>query len=217
MLALGLLIVAAGQMPWLHWLVYPFRVFSTFVHELGHGYAALLTGGDFVRFVVRPDLSGAAWSHGGVRLIVASAGYVGSAVAGGVLILLHQRGLSARTLLLGLGALLGLSCLLFIGNLFGALTGLGLSALLLLAGWRLGESWRDALLAILSLQLVLDGYNSLFTVLQISAGTGCQTDAHTMAQITYIPAPLWALIWIGFSSFVLWHSLRFAFVRKCAA
>ena len=135
----------------------------------------------------------------------------------GLLILLHQRGLSARTLLLGLGTLLGLSCLLFIGNLFGAQAGLGLATLLLLAGWRLGESWRDALLAILSLQLVLDGCNSLFTVLQISAGTGCQTDAHTMAQLTFVPAPLWALVWIGFSSFVLWHALRLAFVRKSAA
>jgi hypothetical protein len=216
LLVLGLVIVAAGQTPWLSALVYPFRVFSTFVHELGHGFAAVLTGGDFVRFEVRPDLSGTAWSHGGLRIVVASAGYVGSAVAGGLLVLLHQRWMSARALLLALGALLALSCLLFIGNLFGAVAGLGLAALLLLAGLRLSESWRDALLATLALQLMLDGFNSLFTVLRLSAGTGCNTDAHTMAELTYIPAPLWALAWIGFSSFILYHALRLAFVSPAS-
>jgi hypothetical protein len=212
MLVLGLVIVAAGHTPWLSALVYPFRVFSTFVHELGHGFAAVLTGGDFIRFEVRPDLSGTAWSHGGLRVVVASSGYVGSAVAGGLLVLLHQRWLSARALLLGLGAMLALSCLLFIGNLFGAVAGLGLAALLLLAGLHLNESWRDVLLATLALQLVLDGFNSLFTVLHLSSGTGCSTDAHTMAELTFIPAPLWALAWIAFSSFILYHALRLAFV-----
>jgi len=82
---LALLLIGLWQVPWLGGAVYPFRVFGTFVHELSHGLAAIATGGDFVRFAVSPDLSGVAHSAGGWRVVVASAGYIGSAVFGGVL------------------------------------------------------------------------------------------------------------------------------------
>jgi hypothetical protein len=214
MLTLGVLIVVAWQVPWLQWFVYPFRLFGTFVHELSHGLTALLTGGYFHRFEVQPDLSGVAWSAGGVRMLVASAGYVGSAIAGGVLILLHQRLLSSRVLLIGLGVALAVLCVLFVRNLFGVTTGLGLAALLLLAGLKLSESWRDALLITLALQLILDGYNSLFTVLSLSTASGTHTDAHTMARLTFLPAIVWVLIWMGLSSFILYHALRWSFVSS---
>jgi Peptidase M50B-like len=214
MLTLGVLIVVAWQVPWLHWFVYPFRLFGTFVHELSHGLTALLTGGHFHRFEVQPDLSGVAWSAGGIRVLVASAGYVGSAIAGGVLILLHQRLLSARVLLIGLGVVLAVLCVLFVRNLFGVTTGLGLAALLLLAGLKLSESWRDALLITLALQLILDGYNSLFTVLSLSTVSGTHTDAHTMARLTFLPAIVWVLIWMGLSSFILYHALRWSFASS---
>jgi hypothetical protein len=214
MLTLGVLIVVAWQVPWLNWFVYPFRLFGTFVHELSHGFAAILTGGHFHRFEVQPDLSGVAWSAGGIRMVVASAGYVGSAIAGGVLILLHQRLLSSRVLLIGLGVALGLLCVLFVRNLFGVATGLGLSALLLLAGLKLGESWRDALLITLALQLILDGYNSLFTVLSLSTASGTHTDAHTMAKLTFLPAMVWVLIWMGLSSVILYYALSWSFLRS---
>jgi hypothetical protein len=214
MLVLGLLIIVAWQVPWLNGLVYPFRLFGTFVHELSHGFAAILTGGDFQRFEVQPDLSGVAWSAGGVRMLVASAGYVGSAVAGGLIILLYQRWLSSRVLLIALGVSLALLCLLFVRNFFGVTAGLGLAALLLLAGLRLGASWRDTLLITLALQLILDGYNSLFTVLSLSTGSSAHTDAHTMAQLTFVPAVVWVLIWMGLSTFILYHALRWSFARN---
>ncbi len=214
MLILGLLIVIAWQVPWLQWLVYPFRLFGTFVHELSHGLAAIATGGQFHRFAVQPDLSGVALSAGGVRIVVASAGYVGSAVAGGVLIFLYQRLLSARVLLIAIGTALAVLCVLFVRNLFGVTTGLGLAAVLLFAGLRLGPSWRDALLVTLAMQLILDGYNSLFTVLSLARESGVHTDAHTMAQLTMLPALVWVLVWMGLSTFVLYYALRWSFARR---
>lgn len=214
MLVLGLLIVVAWQVPWLNWFVYPFRLFGTFVHELSHGFAAILTGGDFRRFEVHPDLSGVAWSAGGIRVLVASAGYIGSAVAGGIIILLHQRWLSSRVLLIAIGMALGILCVLFVRNFFGVASGLGLAAVLTFAGFRLGSSWCDALLITLALQLILDGYNSLFTVLSLASGSGAHTDAHTMAQLTFVPALVWVLIWMGLSTFAIYYALRWSFVRR---
>lgn len=211
--ALALLLIGLWQVPWLGWLVYPFRVFGTFVHELSHGLAAIATGGDFVRFAVSPDLSGVAHSAGGWRVIVASAGYVGSAVFGGVLLVLHARLLSSRSLLFGLGALFGVLCLLFVRNLFGVAAGLLITAALVAAAARLPMAARDLLIDVLALQLILDGYDSLFTVFALARDASVRSDAQTMAELTWLPATWWAVIWMLVSTAILFGALRLA-VRR---
>ena len=210
LLLLALALIVLWQVPWLGWLAYPFRLFGTFVHELSHGLAAIATGGHFQRFSVDPDLSGLAWSAGGLRVVVSSAGYIGSAIFGGVLIALHARWLPARALLLGMAVVFGVLCLLFVRNLFGIASALVLTAALWTAGLKLKEYWRDGLLKVLALQLILDGYNSLFTVLQLSRAGESQTDAAAMAQMTWIPASMWAVLWMLASTAILFFVLRFA-------
>jgi hypothetical protein len=207
---LAVALIVLWQVPWLGWLAYPFRLFGTFVHELSHGLAAIATGGAFQRFSVQPDLSGLAWSAGGIRVVVTSAGYLGSAIFGGVLIALHARWLSARVLLVGMAVVLALLCLLFVRNLFGLASGLLLSAAMGWAGLRLAEAWRDGLLKVLALQLILDGYNSLFTVFRLARTGDTASDAQTMAQLTWLPASLWAVLWMLVSTAVLFGVLRFA-------
>lgn len=211
--ALALLLIGLWQVPWLGWIVYPFRVFGTFVHELSHGLAAIATGGDFVRFSVSPDLSGLAHSAGGWRTVVASAGYVGSAVFGGVLLVLHARLLGSGSLLLGLGLAFGVLCLLFVRNLFGIVAGLAITAALVVAAIRLTIAVRDLLVDVLALQLVLDGYDSLFTVFALAGDTRVRSDAHTMADLTWLPATWWAVIWMLVSTAILFVALRLA-VRR---
>jgi hypothetical protein len=210
LLVLAFALVVLWQVPWLGWLVYPFRLFGTFVHELSHGLAAIVTGGHFQRFSVQPDLSGLAWSAGGIRVVVSSAGYIGSAIFGGVLIALQARWFSARTLLLGMAVVFGLLCVLFVRNLFGVATGLVLTAALFHAGLKWPEAWRDGLLKVLALQLILDGYNSLFTVFQLSRAGNSETDAAAMAQMTWLPASFWAVLWMLVSTAILFGVLRFA-------
>ena len=210
---LALLLIGLWQVPWLGWLVYPFRVFGTFVHELSHGLAAIATGGDFVRFAVSPDLSGVAHSAGGWRTVVASAGYVGSAVFGGVLLVLHARLLSSRVLLFGLGLLFGMLCLLFVRNLFGIVAGLAITAALVLAALRLTLAVRDLLIDVLALQLILDGYDSLFTVFALAGDASVRSDARTMEELTWLPATWWAVIWMLVSTAMLLGALKLA-VRR---
>jgi hypothetical protein len=213
LLLLGAAILLLWRVPWLGWLVYPFRVFGTFVHELSHGLAAVLTGGEFQRFTVSADLSGLAWSAGGVRWIVASAGYVGSAVFGGLLVLLADRGVSSRTLLLALGIGLALLSLLFVRNLFGIAAGLSLGVLLVVAGRMLRAHWADLLLLTLALQSMLDGFNSLLNVMVLSRRDDIQTDAHAMAELSGMPAMSWVLAWSLLSAVIVYASLRLAYRR----
>src|SRR5512136_1152625 len=76
------------MLPWLNLLNYPFRLLLTIIHELGHGLAALLTGGHFIDFVVYSNGAGLAHTAGGWRLVVIPAGYLGVALFGALLIAL---------------------------------------------------------------------------------------------------------------------------------
>jgi hypothetical protein len=194
----SLLSVLLWRVPLLGLLFYPFRLLNTFIHELGHGLAAVLTGGRFERFVVYPNFEGLALIRGGNRLLVVSAGYLGSALFGGALILLSATTLAERTLLLGLGAFLGLLCLSFVRNGFGFLSGLLLAAGLGAAGWYLDDSPATLLFALLALQMPLAATLSIVDLLRLSVRApraGRLSDAEVLAQQTRIPALFWALLW----------------------
>lgn len=213
---LVLLLVVASitlwRLPWVGLAFYPFHLFATFVHELCHGLTAILTGGNFQQFAVEPDLSGRAWSVGGISWLIVSAGYVGSAICGGVLVILSARGVSANYVLSGMGFLLGLLCLIFVQNLFGRGTGLLLAGLLVLAGNRLSIRWASALLLFLAVQMMLNALDSVLNLVWISTyHSSVLTDAHIMQLMTGIPAPVWAVLWCGISLLVLVGSLTLAY------
>ncbi|MBZ0306551.1 MAG: M50 family metallopeptidase [Anaerolineae bacterium] len=93
-----LLAIAAFVIAFILWqfralspIIYPLRLFVTFIHELGHGTAALATGGEFRNFQVESSGAGLAYSAGGVRPIVISAGYVGTAIFGAILLYAANR------------------------------------------------------------------------------------------------------------------------------
>lgn len=87
---------ALWQIAFLAPLVYPLRLFVTMVHELGHGVAILFTGGDFVNYQVMSNGAGVAYSRGGVRPIIVSAGYVGTAIFGAALLYAADSGHSVN-------------------------------------------------------------------------------------------------------------------------
>jgi hypothetical protein len=176
---------------------YPFQLFGVFVHEVCHGVTAILTGGEFRRFSVYRNRSGLAWYCGGVRWVVASAGYVGTAIIGGLLIILAASGVVATSALMGLGIGLLVVCLIFARNLFGFAMGLGIAALLIAAGYYLSDQWAELLLLLLAVQTALNALHSLFNLVRISQNPADTiSDAQTMKQLTGIPAPFWAVLWV---------------------
>lgn len=67
------------------YVVYPFSLFVTFLHELGHALAALITGGAVQGVSIHFDGSGYAVTAGGFRWFVIMGGYLGSIIFGNVL------------------------------------------------------------------------------------------------------------------------------------
>jgi hypothetical protein len=66
--------------------LYPFELISTVFHEFGHGLVTVLTGGRVLSISINLDKSGLIRYVGGSVCLILPAGYIGSSVAGGVLL-----------------------------------------------------------------------------------------------------------------------------------
>ena len=187
------------HIPVLGWLVYPFQLFATLVHELSHGLMALFTGGRFIKFTIAPDSSGLATTAGGWRLLVVPAGYLGAALFGGLLLILTNRSLGTqgrRWMALGLGLFFAGVTLLFARS-FTAIAISGLMAVALLAlGWYAPPLWLTFALNLLAIQCSLNALDSVTGLVRLNTGPfQLPNDAQTMANLTYLPAVFWAALW----------------------
>ena len=97
----------------------PVENFVVFIHETSHALATVLTGGRVVSMVVTPWESGYVQSVGGSPWLIASAGYVGSALFGGVMLLCAGRRRWATTIFAGLALLFGVVTVWFVRHPFG--------------------------------------------------------------------------------------------------
>ena len=192
--------------------LYPFRLFTTWVHECGHALATVAVGGRVSAVTIAPDASGLTHSlvpEGRVaRGVVASAGYLGAALVGCLLIAATRVERRAHGLLAGVGAFMLLTLVLWIRNLFGAAVVLAWAiALLVLARRGLGRA-AQLLVGLLAIQVAL---NAVFDIRVLYLVDG-PSDAVTMARLFLLPAWLWATAWmliaVGMLGGTLWATRR---------
>jgi hypothetical protein len=215
------------------WLNYPFRLLLTIVHELGHGLAALLTGGDFLNFVVHPNGAGLAHTAGGWRIVVIPAGYLGVALFGSVLILIGRNHRWSRIALGVIGAgMIFFSIRYGIPSIFAGYIASGL--LTTLSGFIFGglfvwvaikaaPGWIIFLTHFIAIQAILIAFSDLFGLIGISTNffNAPENDAKSMAELTFIPAIVWAVLWavlalglIGWSIWFTWLKPKLAQEEK---
>ncbi|KAL7501380.1 hypothetical protein ACHAWT_010659 [Skeletonema menzelii] len=213
-----LLIVVLLNAPVGKYLLYPFMIFSTWIHELFHGLAALTVGGSITWLNIYPDGSGLAYTVIPVgvfqRAWVASAGYQSTAIIGGISLMFRRTNVGARIGTCGIGMLMLFTCILFVRNAFGlamlVLMGLGL----VVAGWCLPPFWIGELYALIAATTCLNAITSvrvLFFVTESNIGGVASTsDAMTMQNITKIHYYVWASIWMALA---LWMTTMGIFVN----
>ncbi|MFC1896210.1 M50 family metallopeptidase [Thermodesulfobacteriota bacterium] len=115
-------------------VLYPVKVFTVILHELGHGLAAILTGGRMVRIEISPQIGGVCYTQGGLRLIVLSAGYLGSMLFGCLMMLIAARTDFDRHLSTFVGCALVVLVFVSIRSFFGVLFGLAFGVAMILDG-----------------------------------------------------------------------------------
>ncbi len=208
--------IVLSFVPYANIVLYPFRLFVTFIHEGGHALAALLTGNSVTSLVIAPNGSGevmATQAGLGDGLLISSAGYLGATAYGALLLFLLRHKVAERAVLISTAAFIGLMTVRFgYANIFTLFWGLTLSGALILAAKHAGAKAANFGLSFVAVQCVLNALFDLRTLLNLSAPTGIpvHTDAMNMAQATGIPALVWAALWIGISLFVLrWALLSY--------
>ena len=206
-------------------LNYPFRLLITFVHELGHGLAAILTGGEFIRFVVFPNGAGLAYTAGGWRWIVIPAGYLGVALFGALLIILGRSHRWSRIALALIGALLIYFSLwygapsIWNGEIFAGLltvtSGAIFGALVLVVAIKASPGWIIFLLHFIAIQAGLLAFADLMMLVGLSTQffDMPNNDALSMAELTLIPAFVWAVLWAGMAVLIIGGAIWFTWIR----
>jgi len=197
----ALLVVLLGLI-FLLWdtkLVYPVKLLVVFFHESSHGIAAVLTGGTVNRLEISPLEGGACYTSGGNRVLVLSAGYLGSMVWGGIILLLASRTRFDRHVSLILGTIVVLIGLAFVrplvsfGQLFVVAAGVGLYAI----GTFLPEQVNDVALRVIGLTSCM--YAPLDIKSDVLDRPFEPSDAAMISELTGVPTKTVGFAWIAIS------------------
>ena len=200
----------------------------TFLHELGHVVAALLTGGGATQMVLFPDdpgLAGYACTHGGFRPAVLMGGYIGSALFGCFFLYsAFRQNLFSRYCFRGLAVVMVASQVLWFpyGECAGLAAGLrdavvsvGFCLVGAVALWylsRLPYGARNTLLIFVGAAMLLDVLRDVFRL-----GYAPHSDLHVFTQqlsvkgFVLIPLLVWQVVWVGIIVAIMGWSLRMAY------
>ena len=204
---LHLLLAVIALALWDTPFVKPFRVFVVWIHEMGHASMAIATGGEVEELRVRWNESGHVISRGGIFPIISSAGYVGSAFLGALLIY-TGRWLGLQRILLGLigGLQIGMAVLYTpfwaFDFYFGVLCGLLLILITILFD-RLSHILATWIGIVLCLYSLYDFRTDLWMQTE-------RTDAGILARhfgIEILAYPI-AFVWAAISIYVMFKAMR---------
>ena len=186
-------------------IVYPLRLFVTYIHEASHALAAIITGGSVEGFTVSANGSGLAITAGGSRAFILPAGYLGAALFGSMLFFLTNRiPRYVRGLAMFIGGFMIVFTILFArpdetGSLTALLIGLGFGAVMVLMGWKAPRIVNQFLLNTLAVMTALNAVLDVwYLVGNDDASRGAiRNDASAFAaEVTpLLPGSVIAFIW----------------------
>lgn len=203
---------------WSSVVLAPIRILVVVFHEGGHALAALLTGGEVEAITVSLDEGGRAMTRGGFRFLILNGGYLGSLLAGVALLALCRKPGRGRVImgLLGLGlmvaALLWFRPVFSFGFLYAGLVGFALVLGSAYAPPWLADGFTRFLGVFSVLYALVDIQSDVFRYGLFGGswyGDGpIVTDAHMLADLTLIPAPVWGFGWLAAGVATLWLTRR---------
>jgi len=214
-------------------LLYPFKLLATWLHELSHGLAMIVTGAGFDHVLIYRDTSGLAYGlheTGAVgRAVIAGAGYMGTPLWGALLLAVTPNARLARgALLLLAGLLIGTSLTVIdtpAGGVFGPWAVGAIGVACAAAALVVPARWRLAIAHFVAAQACVNALLDIRVLLRPSQLVGGQiagaSDAHNMAAATFGTTATWAVwtwafVWLVWSLGVLYVALRLGGSRALA-
>jgi hypothetical protein len=220
------LVFIVWNIPGLNFILYPFRLFVTYVHEASHGLMAVLTGGQIAGFTISADGSGLASTIGGIRALILPAGYLGAALFGALLFYTINTVRYSRFISMALGLAFVLFSVMFarpdqsgaptallVGFLFGmALIGMG---------WRANQTVN---LLVLNIMAMITGLNAVLDLFYLTGNANIiaqgdsgpiRNDAAAFSAeiMPLVPPVVWAVLWAGLALLMLGAAIYLSIFR----
>jgi hypothetical protein len=189
-----LALVTVAGIFWNTPLVFPVKAFVVLLHEAGHAAAAIVTGGSVDRIELTAELGGLCVSRGGWRPVVLAAGYLGSMLFGGSILVAAARSRRDARLAVALGLAVVVLTVVLVRTAFGILFGVLFGAGLLAAARWLPDVANDVLLKFLGLCSVAYAVMDIKDDLVIRTVPG--SDAWQMSHELFLPAVFWGVLWL---------------------
>jgi Peptidase M50B-like len=191
-------------------VLYPFRLFTTWVHECGHAVMTLLVGGHVTSIVIERNAAGLTSSlipqSRVAQGLVASAGYLGASIVGCALMIAARGKKGADRILWAIGGFMLVTLIIWMRNPFGIAVVLIWSVALIALSRKGGGPVSSFVLSLLAVQVAL---NSVFDIRVLFLVKGGHSDAETMARLFLLPTWTWASLWMLISVGLLtWTLLR---------
>jgi len=151
-------------------ILWPIRIFVTYLHEFGHAVGALITGGKVLSVTIDPHGGGVTWTTNGSRPIIIMGGYIGSALFGNLLFYIGAKW--PRLVKPALGILMATM----------VVTGLV---------W-----FKTVFTSAVLFGFVFLGLASVIYIIQDTA-SGPSSDLRAFeAELSFLPAQVWMVIWL---------------------
>ena len=175
------------------------RHLVTLVHEAGHAAVAVLTGRRLNGIRLHTDTSGLTVSSGKPRgpgmVATAAAGYLAPALLGLVSVVLVQNGRTAWSRYAGLATLALM--LAFIRNWFGLVVVVAVGAAVALLIWRASAEAQDFAALTFAWFLLLAAPRATVDLWSHRRRARTRTtDADVLARLTFLPAPVWNIVFV---------------------
>lgn len=211
------------HLPYGNYILYPFTILTTWLHEMSHGLCALLLGGIFNNIDIYPDGSGLAYY--GFTLprdnlkhaFVASGGTIEASVLGALLVVSSGYCRLTKVILILMGYLMSFSVIYLLSSLFGII------AISILAISTLGiaffgaVSLRQFLVQVFGIMSCVGVYREfpcLFTKSVLVNGKLLLSDTEQIAQALFFPYWFWGSLIVLTSVGLLLLSLAAVYYRK---
>ena len=225
--ALGLYAVAWGT-----WVLLPVRWFVTYVHELGHALMAEVVGGDTLSLTINSSAGGLTRSQlpaSNLRaLAVSSAGYVGTALFGALLLAFSRQSRSAKGVFFGLAAACALAAFFWVpwtievedsplvtASGTGAEDGrftwvfvLTLVAVLIGVAFLAPVRVRQGFAVVVAVLCCASALGDVRSLIGLSTGRAAHSDATVAEGLTGVDAWVWAWLWAGIALLAVLVGLR---------
>lgn len=209
-----------NMLPFGYLIQWPFVIITTFVHEMGHGLMAILSGGNLIHIEIYQNAAGLAITEtvpGWRQAAIAAGGLLAPSIVGGMFIIAGKsRQTSSRVFLL-FSLFILISCVLWVRSAFGLLILLPMGALFLWLSQKGNATLQHFMIQFLGVHMLVDTFTRtmsyLFSSSALVGGQSRHSDTAAIAQQLIGGHLLWASVIALLSIWIFYYSLGKTYLR----